>query len=80
MKDDEKEKSVQECVQFIEVTYETQCAHIFLQVMDDISSFQTMRVISHHGKKELHLLLDSGNTNNFIDTSNALKMDCKEDL
>lgn len=76
MKDDDDEELVQECVPAIEAPEETQCAHISVQAMDGVLSFQTMRVSGHHGKKELHLLLDSGSTHNFIDMSKALKMDC----
>lgn len=38
-----------------------------------------MRVTGHYGKKQLHLLLNSGSTHNFIDTSVALKLDCQVD-
>lgn len=77
MEDDEIEEPGPEHVPAIEVADETQCAHISVQAMDGISSFQTMRVTGHHGKKELHLLLDSGSTHNFIDASKALRMDCR---
>lgn len=36
-----------------------------------------MRVEGHNGKKSLQLLLDTGNTHNFIDSSKAVKLDCK---
>lgn len=53
----------------------TQCAHLYVQAMEGITSFQTMRVIGYHGKKPLYLLLNSGNTHNFIDAGVALKLD-----
>lgn len=58
-------------------TCDSQCAHISVQAMDGMAAFQTMRVEAHHGKKTLQLLLDTGSTHNFIDTSKALKLDCK---
>lgn len=57
-------------------TTDNQCAHISLEAVEGISSYQTMRVTGHHGKKLIKLLLDSGNTHNFIDASTALKLDC----
>lgn len=42
-----------------------------------MTTYQTMRVTGHHRKKELHLLLDTGSTHNFIDANKALKMDCR---
>ena len=57
----------------------TQCAHLSVQAMEGVTSFQTMRVTGYHGKKQLHLLLDSGSTHNFIDANLALKLDCRVD-
>uniref|UniRef100_A0A803N656 Uncharacterized protein n=1 Tax=Chenopodium quinoa TaxID=63459 RepID=A0A803N656_CHEQI len=45
--------------------------------MDGMATFQTMRIAGHHGKKKLQILLDSGNTHNFIDLDKALKLACK---
>uniref|UniRef100_A0A803N9K6 Uncharacterized protein n=1 Tax=Chenopodium quinoa TaxID=63459 RepID=A0A803N9K6_CHEQI len=56
---------------------ELECAHISMQAMDGMATFQTMRIVGHHGKKKLQLLLDSGSTHNFIDLDKALKLDCK---
>lgn len=56
---------------------ENHCAQISVQAIDGVAAFQTMRLTGHHGKKELQLLLDSGSTHNFIDSSKALKLDCK---
>lgn len=56
---------------------ESQCAQISLQALDGMVAFQTMRVEGHHGKKTLQLLLDTGSTHNFIDSTEALKLDCK---
>lgn len=56
---------------------EGQCAHISIQAMDGSSQFQTMRVVGHHHKKQLHMLLDSGSTHNFIDATRARRLDCR---
>ncbi|XP_074342267.1 uncharacterized protein LOC141679753 [Apium graveolens] len=60
----------------VEVEENNECAQISVEAMEGISAFQTMRVTGHHGKKDLHILLDSGSTHNFIDTSKALKLNC----
>lgn len=54
-----------------------QCAKIFLESVEGVSTFQTMRLIGHHGKKDLQLLLDTRSTHNFIETTKTLKMNCK---
>ena len=56
---------------------ETACAQISLQALDGVTTYQTMRVTGHVGKKGLQLLLDSGSTHNFIDTFKALRLGCK---
>lgn len=56
---------------------ENVCAQISLEVIEGVSTFQTMRVTGHAGKKELHILLDTGSTHNFIDVNKALKLQCK---
>lgn len=45
--------------------------------MEGVNTFQTMMVTTHHGKRTLHLLLDSGSTHNFINRSVAAKLNCK---
>ncbi|XP_074336946.1 uncharacterized protein LOC141674121 [Apium graveolens] len=52
---------------------------ISLEAIEGVSTFQTMRVTGHVGKKELHILLDNGRTHNFIDVNKALKLQCKVD-
>lgn len=56
---------------------DTECAQISIQAMDGVATFHTMRVTGHHGKQDLQLLLNSGSTHNFIDTSKDLRLDCK---
>ncbi|XP_058754567.1 uncharacterized protein LOC131627728 [Vicia villosa] len=42
-----------------------------------IANFHTMRVTGLHDKKMLHILLDSGNTHNFLDLEIAKAIGCK---
>jgi len=50
---------------------------ISLQALQGMSSFQTMRVIGNVGAQVLHILVDSGSTHNFLDTSTAKKLKCE---
>ncbi|GJU71509.1 transposon ty3-I gag-pol polyprotein, partial [Tanacetum coccineum] len=53
-------------------------AHISLNALSGISSFQTMRVIGLVAKQhQLHILVDSGSTHNFLDVNMAKIMGCK---
>ena len=61
----------------LDATVESQFAHISVQALDGSSAFQTMRVVGHHGKKMIHILIDSGSTHNFIDFNRALRLDCR---
>ncbi|XP_074355720.1 uncharacterized protein LOC141695370 [Apium graveolens] len=63
----------------LEMEEEVMGAKISLEAIEGVSTFQTMRVTGHVGKKELHILLDSGSTHNFIDVNKALKLQCKVD-
>uniref|UniRef100_A0A803MY29 Uncharacterized protein n=1 Tax=Chenopodium quinoa TaxID=63459 RepID=A0A803MY29_CHEQI len=47
---------------------------ISLQALDGNCRFHTMRMRGKHGKHPLHILLDSGSTHNFVDTTTALKL------
>lgn len=40
------------------------------------NSHQTMKLIGHCKRKQLHILVDSGSTNNFIDYSTAKSLSC----
>lgn len=75
--EDEEEENTLDCLAEKEPEADTECAQISVQAMDGITTYQTMRVTGHHGKKDLQILLDSGSTHNFLDLSKALKMDCK---
>ena len=40
---------------------------ISMNALTIVANFQTMRITSYCGKKPLHILIDSGNTYNFLD-------------
>lgn len=42
-----------------------------------MTKFQIMRIVGQHEKKDLHILLDSGSTHNFIDSRRARRMGCR---
>ena len=46
--------------------------------LSGVSSFQTLRVVGMFGNKhELHILVDSGTTHNFLDINMAKRLGCK---
>jgi len=49
---------------------------IFLQALNGIQGFQTMRVTGYVGKKSIQILIDSGSTHNFVSQSLAQKIGC----
>lgn len=51
----------------VEFTEEESMSQISINAMSGHSSFNTMRVNGHMGKKTLHILIDSGSTHNFLD-------------
>lgn len=53
-------------------------AQISLNALNGVSYFQTLRVVGLCGNKhELHILVDSGSTHNFLDINMAKKLGCK---
>ena len=54
----------------------TELAHISLNAIAGLTSFQTMRVTGYVGKKSLQLLLDNGSTHNFLDCAKAAQLGC----
>lgn len=51
--------------------------HILVHAMAGSNHFQTMRVTGTYNKKPLHILIDSGSTQNFLDERVAKKLGCK---
>ncbi|XP_017434719.2 uncharacterized protein LOC108341562 [Vigna angularis] len=48
--------------------------HISVNALTGIATFNTMRVTGYFKKKPLHILIDSGNTHNFLDESVAKQL------
>ena len=40
---------------------------ISLNALAGVNTFQTIRIKGHVGKQNVHILVDSGNTHNFVD-------------
>ena len=41
---------------------------ISVNALTIVVGFRTMRIVGYHKKRPLHILIDSGNTHNFLDT------------
>ncbi|GJU75271.1 reverse transcriptase [Tanacetum coccineum] len=50
---------------------------ISLHALSGVPHFRTMRVCGYVGKYKIHILIDSGSTHNFIDTSTAKRIGCR---
>lgn len=57
-----------------EVQEEEVIPHISLNALEGTVGFHTMKVIGRTGKQTLHILVDSRNTHNFLNSSVALKL------
>jgi len=56
-------------------------AQISVNALTGVPNFRTMCVIGRYNKKPLHILINSGNTHNFLDVHVAARIRCKiEDL
>lgn len=55
---------------------ENELAQISVHALAGISDYQTMRITGHHQKRSLQILLDTGSTHNFMDTSTAHQLGC----
>nr|GEZ42717.1 integrase, catalytic core [Tanacetum cinerariifolium] len=53
---------------------------ISLHVLNGIQSYQTLRVVGMVGKIQIHILIDTGSTHNFIDTNVAKNVGCQLQL
>nr|DAD28974.1 TPA_asm: hypothetical protein HUJ06_030442 [Nelumbo nucifera] len=51
--------------------------YILVNAINGTPHFQTMRVTGYHGRKPLHILIDSGSTHNFIDEHVVKKIGCR---
>ncbi|GKA29324.1 reverse transcriptase [Tanacetum coccineum] len=50
---------------------------ISLHALSSVNTYQTMRIRGYVGKQPLHILIDYGNTYNFLDVSAAKKLPCQ---
>ncbi|GKB94837.1 putative mitochondrial protein [Tanacetum coccineum] len=58
------------------VQEENSVPHISLNAFTGRNTFQTMRVSGYVGKHEIHILIDSGSTHNFLDSNTAKRLGC----
>ncbi|KAF5817053.1 putative nucleotidyltransferase, Ribonuclease H [Helianthus annuus] len=49
---------------------------ISIHALTGITSFSTMRIMGNIGTRQLHILIDSGSTHNFLDQKLANKLNC----
>nr|GEX68256.1 hypothetical protein [Tanacetum cinerariifolium] len=59
------------------VQEENSVPHISLNALTGRNTFQTMRVNGYVGKHEIHILIDSGSTHNFLDSNTAKRIGCQ---
>jgi len=50
---------------------------ISVNALTGVTRYRTMRIMWYYQKNPLHILIDSGNTHNFLDTQVAEKYGCK---
>ncbi|GJW58776.1 disease resistance protein [Tanacetum coccineum] len=55
----------------------TDSPQITLNALSGLNSYQTMRVRGRVGKQVVHILIDCGNTHNFLDIHTAKKLGCR---
>ncbi|GKD38620.1 reverse transcriptase [Tanacetum coccineum] len=60
-----------------ELSVQDEIPQISLSALNGSNTFQTMRVTGNVGKDELHILIDYGSTNNFMDDSLAKRIRCQ---
>ncbi|GJU21667.1 reverse transcriptase [Tanacetum coccineum] len=59
------------------VQEESSVPHISLNALTGRNTFQTMRVSGYVEKHEIHILIDSGSTYNFLDSNTAKRLGCQ---
>ncbi|GJX54847.1 reverse transcriptase [Tanacetum coccineum] len=76
--EEEEEEYLDADESLVDAVSEEVQAHISLNALSGVSSFQTMGVIGLVAKQhELHILIDLGSTHNFVDVNMAKRMGCK---
>ncbi|CAJ2675682.1 unnamed protein product [Trifolium pratense] len=61
----------------IVVSHNIDTPQLSVQALSGMPNYQTMRISALHNKKLLQILIDSGNTHNFLDLEMAKKLGCK---
>ena len=56
---------------------EEELPFLSLQALHGVSSFLTIRVTGKVSSQPVHILIDSGSTHNFLDSSTAKKLKCE---
>ncbi|GJR44131.1 putative nucleotidyltransferase, ribonuclease H [Tanacetum coccineum] len=51
--------------------------HISLNALARVNTFHTMRIKGHMGRQDIHILVDSGSTHNFVDVLCAKRLGCE---
>ncbi|GJR68471.1 reverse transcriptase [Tanacetum coccineum] len=51
--------------------------HISLNALTGVNTFHTMRIKGHVGRQDIHILVDSGSTHNFVDVLCAKRLGCE---
>ncbi|GJU39438.1 reverse transcriptase [Tanacetum coccineum] len=51
--------------------------YISLNALAGVNTFHTMRIKGHVGKQDIHILVDSGSTHNFVDVLCAKRLGCE---
>lgn len=74
---DEEDVEDAEVRAILEQQEEWDIAHISVNAIPEVSDYTTMKVKGVYGKKPLFVLIDSGSTHNFMDTSVANQLGCK---
>nr|GFA14363.1 hypothetical protein [Tanacetum cinerariifolium] len=78
--DDEVQKSmeeVEECLEEEVIEKPVVYPHISLNALAGVNDFYTMRIEGHVGKHDIHILVNSGRTHNFVDVQCAKKLGCE---
>ncbi|KAG8377597.1 hypothetical protein BUALT_Bualt08G0049600 [Buddleja alternifolia] len=51
--------------------------HVFVHAMSGMHDYRTMRVMGHVGSQNVHILIDTGSTHNFLDVNTARRLGSK---
>lgn len=75
--EEEKENTDEEFSGEVEFNLEDVEPKVSVNAMNGVSRFHTMGINGYVGKKTLHILLDSGSTQSFLDVEMERKLGCQ---